>query len=179
MRTLSYRPHKSAAMALGKARDRCWKLNWVVDVDIKGYFDNIPHDLLMKAVRKHCRVGWMLLYIERWLKAPLQKAEGTITARTKGVPQGSIIGPVLVNLYLHYVMDRWLEREFRGCRFERYADDAIIHCHRLKDALVLKAALERRMKHADCNCIRRKRASYTAKTVTVGRKECRRRHSTF
>jgi len=140
-----YRHHKSAAMALSKARERCWKLNWVVDVDIKGYFDNIPHDLLMKAVRRHCQIKWMLLYIERWLKAPLQKVDGTIAARTKGVPQGSIIGPVLANLYLHYCMDIWLERRFPGCRFERYADDAIIHCHRLNDALVLKAALERRM----------------------------------
>jgi RNA-directed DNA polymerase len=140
-----YRPRKSALMALGKARERCWKLNWVVDVDIKGYFDNIPHGLLMKAVMKHCRSKWMLLYIERWLKAPLQKVDGTIVARTKGVPQGAIIGPVLANLYLHYCMDIWLEREFPGCQFERYADDAIIHCHRLNDALVLKAALERRM----------------------------------
>jgi RNA-directed DNA polymerase len=140
-----YRPRKSAAMALSKARERCWKLNWVVDVDIKGYFDNIPHGLLMKAVRKHCRSKWMLLYIERWLKAPLQKEDGTIVARTKGVPQGSIIGPVLANLYLHYCMDIWLEREFPGCRFERYADDAIIHCHRMNEALALKAALERRM----------------------------------
>ena len=140
-----YRPRKSAAMALGKARERCWKLNWVVDVDIKGYFDNIPHDLLMKAVRKHCGNKWMLLYIERWLKAPLQKADGTIVARRKGVRQGSIIGPVLANLYLHYCMDIWLEREFPKCRFERYADDAIIHCERMNEALKLKAALERRM----------------------------------
>src|ERR1700761_6997730 len=82
-----YRPRRSAAMALSKARERCWKLNWVVDLDIKGYFDNIPHDLLMKAVRKHCEVNWMLLYIERWLKAPLQKLDGTVVERTKGVPQ--------------------------------------------------------------------------------------------
>jgi RNA-directed DNA polymerase len=140
-----YRPRKSAGMALGKARERCWKFNWVVEVDIRGYFDTIPHDLLMKAIRRHCRINWMLLYIERWLKAPLQKEDGTIVARAKGVPQGSIIGPMLANLYLHYCMDIWLERKFPNCRFERYADDAIIHCYRLNDALMIKASLEKRM----------------------------------
>ena len=105
----------------------------MIDLDIKGFFDNIPHDLLMKAVRKHCDCKWMLLYIERWLVAPLQLEDGTIVARTKGVPQGSVIGPLLANLYLHYCMDKWLNKEYPHCSFERYADDAIIHCRTQKE----------------------------------------------
>ena len=123
-----YRPNKSAHQALEQARRRCWKLDYVIDMDIRGYFDNIPHDLLMKAVRKHTNIKWVLLYIERWLVAPLQLSDGTIIARTKGVPQGSVIGPLLANLYLHYVMDMWLSKHHPECPFERYADDSVIHC---------------------------------------------------
>jgi RNA-directed DNA polymerase len=143
-----YRPGKSAAGAVAKARERCWKQAWVIDLDIKGFFDNIPHDLLMKAVRKHCDCKWMLLYIERWLVAPLQLSDGTIVARTKGVPQGSVIGPLLANLYLHYCMDKWLSREYPDCFFERYADDAIIHCSTQEVGVKVMKALERRLE--DC-----------------------------
>ena len=141
-----YRKGKSAIDAIAKAKERCWKQNWVIDLDIKGFFDNIPHDLLMKAVRKHCDCKWMLLYIERWLVAPLQLEDGTIVARTKGVPQGSVIGPVLANLYLHYCMDKWLSKEHPNSPFERYADDAIIHCWRQVDGRRLMKALDERLK---------------------------------
>lgn len=140
-----YRKGKSAVDAVAKARVRCWKQAWVIDLDIKGFFDNIPHDLLMKAVRKHCDCKWILLYIERWLVAPLQLEDRTILARTKGVPQGSVIGPVLANLYLHYCMDKWLCKEHPHCPFERYADDAIIHCRTEKEGLRIMKALDERL----------------------------------
>ena len=140
-----YRPQKSALDAVAKARVRCWEQDWVIDLDIKGFFDNIPHDLLMKAVRNHCQEKWILLYIERWLVAPLENEKGEIVRRTKGVPQGSVIGPLLANLYLHYGMDMWLVKYYPNCNFERYADDAIIHCGSEYQAREVKAQLELRM----------------------------------
>ncbi len=141
-----YRPRKSAHQALEKTRERCWKHAWVIDLDIREFFDNLSHELLMKAVRKHTDCKWMLLYIERWLIAPLQKSDGTIHPRTKGVPQGSVIGPVLANLYLHYAMDEWMKRNYSCCPFERFADDSVIHCRTEAEAMRVKEALAERLK---------------------------------
>jgi group II intron reverse transcriptase/maturase len=105
-----YRPKKSAIEAIGAARQRCWRYNWVLDLDIKGFFDNIDHDLLMRAVRKHTDCKWVLLYIERWLKAPAQLEDGSLLHRDKGTPQGGVISPLLANLFLHYAFDTWMQR---------------------------------------------------------------------
>jgi RNA-directed DNA polymerase len=118
-----YRPGKSAHDAVGRARQRCWRYDWVLDLDIKGFFDNIPHDLMMKAVRKHARQAWVVLYIERWLKADAQGEDGTLTPRSRGTPQGGVISPLLGNLFLHYAFDEWMKRKYAEVPFERYADD--------------------------------------------------------
>jgi RNA-directed DNA polymerase len=123
-----YRPGKSAIDAVGQCRVRNWKYNWLLDLDIKGFFDNIPHDLLMKAVERHTNCKWHLLYIKRWLAAPLQGRNGEQTERIKGTPQGGVISPLLANLFLHYCMDSWLKIKHPQCPFERYADDVVIHC---------------------------------------------------
>ena len=151
-----YRPNKSAAQALAKARERCWEFRWVLDLDIRSFFDNLPHDLLMKAVRKHIDCPWALLYIGRWLVAPVQKADGTIVPRTQGVPQGSVIGPVLSNLYLHYTMDVWLKRTFPQCPFERFADDSIVHCRSESRLLRLKKHWKTGSQRAGWKCTKRK-----------------------
>ena len=143
-----YRPSRSAHDALGQAKKRCWKYDWVLDLDIKGFFDNIPRDLMLKAVRKHAKEPWVVLYIERWLKAPLQDAEGNLTPREKGTPQGGIVSPLLANLFLHYAFDAWMTREHGVVPFERYADDAIVHCRTLKEAELMKEAISRRL--AEC-----------------------------
>ena len=123
-----YRPGKSAIEAIGVARERCWRSNWVLDVDIKGFFDNIDHELLMRAVRKHANCQWVVLYVERWLKAPVQLADGTLVNPGKGTPQGGVISPLLANLFLHYGFDMWVRRKHPSIPWERYADDVVCHC---------------------------------------------------
>lgn len=139
-----YRPKKSAIEAIGSARQRCWRYDWVLDLDIKGFFDNIGHDLLMRAVRKHTDCKWVLLYIERWLKAPVQLEGGSLIHRDKGTPQGGVISPLLANLFLHYAFDTWMQRRYPRIPFERYADDGICHCRSKTEAEGLRVAIERR-----------------------------------
>ena len=121
-----YRPQKSALDAVGACRRRCWQKDWVVDLDIRGFFDNIDHSLMMHAVRKHTDSPWVLLYIERWLKAPVEAEDGTQAPRAQGTPQGGVASPLLANILLHHVFDTWMAREFPSCPFERYADDVVI-----------------------------------------------------
>lgn len=139
-----YRPGRSAHDALRVARQRCWRYDWVLDLDIKSFFDELDWSLLMRAVRRHTDCRWALLYIERWLKAPVQQSDGTLVSREKGSPQGAVISPILANLFLHYAFDRWMRVNYPGVPFERYADDAICHCRSEEQARVLRAALEAR-----------------------------------
>jgi RNA-directed DNA polymerase len=141
-----YRPSKSAIQAVGITRKRCWRYDWVLEFDIQGLFDNIDHELLMRAVRKHTASKWILLYMERWLKAPFQKGDGTWMERGKGTPQGGVISPVLANLFLHYVFDTWMKRNHPELPFCRYADDGIVHCRTESEALALKGALGSRFR---------------------------------
>ncbi len=140
-----YRPGRSAHDALAVARKRCWRQDWVLDLDVRAFFDSVPHDLLLKAVAHHTDERWVLLYIERWLKAPMQMPDGTLVAREKGTPQGSPISPLLANLFMHYAFDRWMDREFPGCPFERYADDVVAHCDTEEQARHLRAAIADRL----------------------------------
>nr|WP_114835493.1 group II intron reverse transcriptase/maturase [Aquicella lusitana] len=140
-----YRPNKSAHQAVGVARQRCWRNNFVLDVDIKGFFDNLDHELLMKAVCKHTSCKWVILYIERWLKAPMQHGNGQLEQRNKGTPQGGVISPLLANLYLHYAFDRWMKEHHSAVSFERYADDIVIHAKSEAQAKLLRQQLAERL----------------------------------
>lgn len=154
-----YRPRKSALDAVGTCRRRCWRYNWVVDLDVKGFFDNIDHSLMMRAVRKHTDCKWVLLYVERWLKAPVELGNGTQMPRERGTPQGGVASPLLANVFLHHVFDMWVTREFPDCPFERYADDIVIHCRTESEAQDVRRAVEQRLlqckleSHPEKTCI--------------------------
>ena len=141
-----YRPGKSGAQALAATRERCWNYSWVIDLDVKGFFDNMDHDLTMKALKHHVKEKWILLYVERWLKAPMVTKGGEKIERQKGTPQGGVISPLLANLFMHYAFDKWLERHYPNNPFERYADDAVIHCRTKEGAEELLEAIKARMK---------------------------------
>lgn len=143
-----YRPGKSALDAVGQTRRRCWQYDWVLEFDIKGMFDNIDHELLMRAIRKHTKCKWVIMYIERWLKAPIKMPEGTIVERNKGTPQGGVISPVLANLFMHYAFDVWMRRRCPDLPWCRYADDGLVHCRTEQEAREVRTALDKRL--AEC-----------------------------
>ncbi|WMJ75372.1 group II intron reverse transcriptase/maturase [Cytophagaceae bacterium ABcell3] len=141
-----YRPSKSAHHALQAVRLNCKRSDWVIDLDIKGFFDNIDHSKLLLAVKKHVPEKWCLLYIERWLKAPVQSKSGSLIEKQgKGTPQGGVISPLLANLFLHYGMDKWLDRNHPSVKYVRYADDAILHCRSKPHAEYVLRSLQYRM----------------------------------
>jgi RNA-directed DNA polymerase len=143
-----YRPGRSALDAVARCRQRCWKSDWVVDLDIEKFFDSVRWDLMIKAVAHHLDADrrWILLYVERWLQAPLRQADGTTVTRHEGTPQGSAISPVLANLFMHYAFDAWMEREFPSIEFERYVDDVVLHCKSFRQADMLVKVIGRRLR---------------------------------
>lgn len=139
-----YRPGRSALDAVGMARKRCWKSDWVIDLDIKAFFDSIPHVLVERAVAHHTAIPWVRLYVARWLRAPVQQPDGTLEKRSKGTPQGGVISPLLANLFLHYAFDHWMQRNHPGIPFERYADAILVHCRNEGQARAVLAAIRAR-----------------------------------
>jgi RNA-directed DNA polymerase len=163
-----YRPKKSALDAVGVTRQRCWQYNWCLEFDIKGLFDNIDHDLLLKAVRKHTDNKWVILYIERWLKSPIQLEDGSLVERTKGTPQGGVISPILSNLFLHYAFDVWMTKHHPQTPWCRYADDGLVHCRTEQEAQKIKEELSERLKECQLEL-------HTTKTKIVYCKDGRRK----
>ncbi len=143
-----YRPGRNALDAVGACRERCWRTDWVIDLDIQGFFDNLDHDLVLKAVAHHTDQRWILLYVQRWLNAPLQREDGSLAARDRGSPQGSAISPLLANLFMHYAFDVWMARDYPDVRFERYCDDVVVHCRSEAEALQVRDAIAMRL--AEC-----------------------------
>ena len=140
-----YRPNKSALDAVGVARKRCWRYDWVLDLDIKGFFDNIDHRLMLHAVEKHTRSRWILLYIERWLNASILQGDGELIDRHLGTPQGGVISPLLANIFAHHALDRWMEDKYTFVPFERYADDIVFHPRSKVQAQFLRQRIEERL----------------------------------
>jgi group II intron reverse transcriptase/maturase len=143
-----YRPGRSAKQAIAVTRKRCWRFDWVVEFDIKSAFDQIDHGLLIKAVRSHIKEDWIQLYIERWLTAPFETTDGERLPRERGTPQGGVVSPILMNLFLHYTFDAWMQRIHPSCPFARYADDAVVHCRTRKQAEEVMRSIALRL--ADC-----------------------------
>ncbi|MBV8887745.1 MAG: group II intron reverse transcriptase/maturase [Chroococcidiopsidaceae cyanobacterium CP_BM_RX_35] len=139
-----YRPNKSAIAAVGTARQLCWRYDWVLDLDIRGFYDNMDHTLLMRAVCFHTPCKWVRLYIERWLQAPVQLEDGSLVQPNQGVPQGSVVGPLLANLFLDYAFDRWMGEHHPSRPFERYADDMLVHCKTEAEATQLLGEIAQR-----------------------------------
>jgi RNA-directed DNA polymerase len=144
-----YRPGRSALDAVGVCRKRCWRNDWVIDLDLRSFFDSIDHERMLKAVAAHTDRRWVLLYVERWLNAPLEGGRGTLVAHKRGTPQGSAVSPVLANVYLHHAFDAWMAREFPAIPFERYADDVVVHCKSERQARFVLGEIKARL--ADCH----------------------------
>jgi group II intron reverse transcriptase/maturase len=140
-----YRPGRSPIDAVRVCRERCWRKDWVVDLDVKAFFDSVPWDLMLKAVARHTDQKWVLLYVERWLKAPMLMPGGALTTRVKGTPQGGPASPLIANIFLHYGFDLWMAREFPAVQFERFADDVVVHCVTERQARQVRAAIGSRM----------------------------------
>jgi RNA-directed DNA polymerase len=143
--SFGYRPGRSALQAVERCRQRCWKKDWIIDLDVQKFFDSVDHKLMVKAVEANTDQRWVVLYVKRWLVAPLQLPDGTLQQRDRGTPQGSAVSPVLANLFMHYAFDMFLAREFPTVEFERYADDAVVHCVTERQARQVWAALAKRM----------------------------------
>jgi RNA-directed DNA polymerase len=167
-----YRPRRSALDAVARCRKRCWEKDWVIDLDVAKFFDSVPRDLMVKAVQANITTEqrWVLLYVRRWLAAPIQQPDGSLVERDRGTPQGSAVSPVLANLFMHYAFDSWLEREFPAVEFERYADDAVVHCATERQAREVLAALTERMEEVGLRL-------HPDKTKIVYCKDSRRRGS--
>ncbi|MDQ3844744.1 MAG: group II intron reverse transcriptase/maturase [Bacteroidota bacterium] len=143
--SFGYRPGKSAHDAIKQCQDNCIRYAWVIDVDIKGFFDNLNHEKMMQLLQEHTTEKWVLMYAERWLKAGVEQEDGGITARTKGTPQGGVISPLFANIYLHHCFDKWMDEVNPQIPFERYADDIVIHCSSKEEAGQLLEKLKVRM----------------------------------